>query len=209
MGDPALRQLQQSVGNDELRQQLNQGRADRATMLAHVMDRLNVVHELQRRELSLVLGRGASYEWWRQVAKANGEEVTLPDPTRWHDAAAAYKDAASSLARGDLSRGRQQLERAMEIDDRTVRQMTDLVSTADLEFATRPDTSALDDLVAIGTVEPIDVPDEIRSTADDILKVEVEAPQTPDIRVVRRPWWAEEEEEDEEGAPDGDDPGGG
>lgn len=209
IGDPRVRQLQKGLGNDELRKQLDQGRADRATMLAHVVDRLGVIEELQHRELRL-LDRGATFEWWRAVSRDDNEDVSVPDPNHWHGVARAYKLATEALCAGNLARGHELLERAMDLDDHEVDQMTELVDTTGIDFDSRPDTHALDGLVGVGSVEPCEPPDGI-AIADKILSVAVDIHRTPEIRKGQSPWWGEDEEEDEaDGAGDGGgDAGGG
>lgn len=206
VADPQLRQLQASLGNDEMRQQVDQGRADRSLMLAHVTDRLNIMHELQGREIG-ALDRGAQWDWWRDAAKsgqgATMEHMTTPDPNRWHEAAAAYKEALLVLSRGDIGNGRQKLEHAMEIEDRTMERFTEIVGLENLEDATRPDSGFLDGLVEVGQVEPCDVPESVQ-TADQILTTIVDVPEIPRLRAPKKPWWAEDEEEEEEDAPPGD-----
>lgn len=209
VGDPRVRQLQRGLGNDELRQQLDQGRADRGTMLAHVIDRLGVIEELQSRELRL-LDRGATFEWWRAVSRDDNEDVSVPDPNHWHEVARTYKLASEALCAGNLGRGHELLERAMKLDDHEVDKMTELVDTTGVDFETRPDVGVLDGLVGVGNVEPCAPPEGIE-VADRILSIQVDIHRTPEVRKGASPWWGEDEEEDEEdGAGDGGgDAGGG
>lgn len=206
VGDPRLRQLQLSLGNDAFRMQMDQGRTDRSTMLTHVVDRLEVMQELQRRESGL-LDRGSAFDWWRDVARSPDGAQAHPDPNRWHEPAHAYKEAADALCRGDLSRGHQLLEKAMKVEDQVVDQMSHLVDTTDLESDARPDSAMLDGLVASGQVEPCEPPGGL-DVADAILTKQYEVPQTADLRRTRAPWWADEEE-DEDGEEGGGDGAGG
>ena len=201
-GDPALRRLQASVGNEGLRALMNQGRADRGTMLAHVVDRLSVMQQLQLRENSL-LDRGAGFEWQRQLAR-DDKKITLPDPNRWHAPTEAYKKAVKALCQGDITRGVQLLESAMALEQKTMDQMSSLVDLVDLESDARPDNNVLDGLMQVGQLEPIAPPPGIE-IADAILSKEVPLPHVPEVRRPG-PWWArhlDEEEEEEEGDGEG------
>lgn len=203
VGDPQLRELQAALGNEGMRRQMDQGRADRSIMLAHVTDRLNIMQELQGREASMLADRGAQYDWWREAAKSGQtpeyERMTTPDPNRWHEAAEAYRLAAKALGDGDIGQGRRHLEAAMQIEDRAMDGMSDLVGKENLEDAARPDSGFLDGLVEVGQVEPCDVP-EAMDVAEKILSLRVEVPDIPRLRAPK-PWWAEEEEEEEGDAP--------
>lgn len=206
-GDPRLRQLQLALGNDAFRAQMNQGRTDRSTMLTHLVDRLGVMQELQSREMKM-LDRGAGYDWWREVARSTQGAMAHPDPNRWHEPARVYKEAGEALCKGDLSRGHQLLEKAMQAEDFVVERMSEVVDTKDLESDTRPDTGMLDGLVAAGQVEPCEPPSGLE-IADRILATQIDEPMTSELRRTRVPWWAIEEEEDEEdGDGDGDEAGG-
>ena len=192
--------VRRSVTNRQLHSELNQGNADRGTLLTHIQDRLLVMRELQNRE-STLLQRGASYEWWRQVARANDAKTSIPDPNRWREPAKAYQRAIEALCRGDLARGQALLERAMESDDRVVRSTTELVSMENLDNDATPENADLGDMMSFDGLDPCEAP-EIMSLAKEIQSVDIEVQSTPDIRL---PWWAEEEEEEEEQQDENDD----
>ncbi len=200
-----LRRLQRAVGNDGLRQQMNQGKTDRGFMLAHIGDRLRVMREVQQRELALT-ERGPVYDWWRTVGKDKKGPATAPDPTRWHETARKYDQAATALCQGDISRGHALLDDAMAAENKVFASLTSLVDLTEIENDTRGDTQDLDALVSVGQLDPIARPDDL-NLVKEILSVTTEGPDTPGLmQSGQTPWWAEEEEEEEE---EGDDDAGG
>lgn len=194
--------LRRSVTNRQLQGEMQQGNADRASLLTHIQDRLLVMRELQNRE-TLLLKRGSSYEWWREVARANDPSTGIPDPNRWREPARMYQQAIEALCRGDLQRGQQLLERAMHEDDRVVKTTTSLVSMENLEADATPANAELAQMMSFDGLDPCEAPEAL-SIASEIQSLDIEVQATPDIRL---PWWAreEEEEEEQEEPHDGDD----
>jgi hypothetical protein len=175
-------------------------------MLAHIMDRLLLMTELQQREMSL-LDRGAGFEWWREVAKDMDGSTGRPDPNRWHEPAMRYKDATEAFCRGDLERGTQQMQRAMDTEHAVFDATTSLVSTADLAANARPDTNLLDGLMNKGQVGACEAAEQM-DLANGIIALTANPPLTPDLRPTATPWWAKEDEETPDDAEDDEDGGG-
>ena len=204
-GDPALRRMQRAVGNEGLRQQMNQGNVDRGFMLSHIGDRLRIMHEIQNREVSMT-ERGPVFDWSRAVARGKRDGVTGPDPSRWHETARKYDAAAEALCRGDMTRGHALLDDAMAAENKVFLQLSSIVDLTELGTDTRASTTDLDQLVNVGQLRPIDKPADL-DLAKEILSVTAERPDTPGLTPVGGiPWWEKEEEEEEE--EDGDDAGG-
>ncbi len=202
-----LAKLAKSIGNDAVRSRLHTGNSGRDAMLQQLVERLNVMRELQKREMSLMVKERAHFAWWREVADEQKTETTKPKPTRWRETAKLYEDAAYHLARGDLSRGREVMKRAMQEEERTREKLTSLVDTMDLEGSLAGDTAVLDEGAGQSTADAREIPDEVKKLVDEIEGVSAEFRDFPGRKRRRDPWWTlEEEEEEEEG---GGDAGGG
>ena len=196
-----LAKLAKAVGNNEIQQRIQQGNVNRDMCLAYIAERLRGMRQLQLREQRLV-PRGSHWTWWRQVADKYKTWFTKPEPTRWHEAARLYEQAARQLARGDVSRGKELLERAMKEETHQLANLTSLVSTADLDFAAKPEVGWLNEIVDTEPGQPSTMPADI-ALAREIQLVEDTVPDPMNRRRRRDPWWTldeDEEEEDEDGA---------
>jgi hypothetical protein len=192
-----LAKLVKAVGNDEIQKRIQQGNVNRDMAMAYITERLRNMQALQQRELKL-MPRTSHWEWWRQVADDHKPWYTKPEPKRWHEAAKMYKEAAKHLARGDLMRGKQVMEKAMAEEDKQLDNLTDLVHTEDLDFDARPEVGWLEQIVS-GTEGPCELPDDVK-IADEIMQVMETVPDPMNRRRRRDPWWTlEEDEEEEEG----------
>lgn len=194
-----LAKLVKAVGNDEIQKRIQQGTVNRDMAMAYITDRLRNMRALQQREQRLI-PRTSHWEWWRQVADANKPWFKKPEPKRWHDAAKLYKEASKHLARGDLQRGKQVMERAIAEESKQLDGLTELVDQSDLDFAARPDVGWLESIVTGSPEAPCALPDDIK-LADEILQVMDTVVDPMNRRRRRDPWWTLEEEEEEE---DGD-----
>jgi len=198
--DPRVAKLARAVGNDALRARFAAGEACRDELLAHVVERLRDIRELQRREVDLC-HRGSSFPWWRTVADPGKAEFTSPEPTRWHEAARRYDRAAERLCQGDLRRGRALLDDAHEAERRAREALTALVDAHDVGAP-----GALPELPAATEVTGACDPPPGLSLAREILSVTTESPEIPHRKRGRDPWWTldeDEEDEEEPGAPGG------
>lgn len=191
----------QMVGNEEIRQRIGQGNTNRDAMLDHLCGRLQVMRELQTRELALT-ERGAQWSWWRTAADNMKKNSQEPEPTRWNEAARQYEAAAKALCKGDLMRGRQLLADAMSLEERAQESLTDLVDQTNLEQDTAPDTSVLGDASPAAAGTPRELPKGVE-VAQEIYSVTQTVPNMPNRKRIRDPWWTEAEEEEEEDADGG------
>lgn len=192
-----LQQLAKTLGNEEIAKRIGEGNANREQMLAFVAERLEVVKELQGREMALTQ-RGADFDWARVVGDHH-KGVTKPEPTRWRETALAYNQAVGAMCRGDLRRGQELLERAIATEEKTRDEMTKLVSDTEGSI----DAGAF---AAMATLTPAcgaaAEPAPIRALVDAIVAVTATVPDPETRKRVRDPWWTLEEDEDEE-EPDG------
>lgn len=196
-----IQQLAKAVGNDEIAKRIAQGNATRDQMLAFVTERLQGVKELQTRELALT-NKEASFDWWRAAGDA-GMKLPEPEPTRWHATARAYDEAVQALCRGDLRRGQELLQKAIEVEEQTTDEMTDLVDTTEAWRAEALDPGLFAALVAASpTAGAAAVPEAIRSLVAEITHVEQTVPDATNKLRRRDPWWTLDEDEDGE-EPDG------
>lgn len=191
-----MRKAATAVGNEELKSRISEGKASRDELLQFLVGRLKTIRDVQQKELAMS-GLDDQHKWMRIVGdKEKG--VTKPEPTRWREAARAYEEAAFQLCRGALGRGRQLVERAIEVEKKTLGNLTKLVEvTDDMEpqAPARMQAGGGDDACASTTV-----PQEIRSLVADIENVTQITRDPPNKRRGRDPWWTlDEEEEEEEG----------
>jgi len=191
-----LSRLVQAVGNDEIQKRIQQGNVSRDMAMAFIADRLRNMRQLQWREQRLI-PRSAHWEWWRQVADAHKPWYSKPEPKRWHQAARLYEDAAKRLARGDLQRGKQVMERAIAEENKQMDKLTALVSHDDLDFDARPDVGWLEGIVMGEPGKPCELPEDIK-LAQEIQQVMDTVVDPMNRRRRRDPWWTLEEEEEEE-----------
>ena len=193
-----FQKLAQNVGNGEINDRISLGNASRDAMLQQLCERLQVMRELQVRELALT-ERGAHWSWWRTAADDQKSTQQEPEPTRWNLAAERYEQAANALCQGHVMRGRQLLEDAMDLEQKAQETLTQLVDRSDLEIDTTPDRSMLDDGPAAATARPRALPEEI-SIAKEIYSVTTTVPDMPNRSRIKDPWWTRaEDEEDGEG----------
>jgi len=195
-----LKKLIKAVGNDEIQKRIQQGNVNREMALAFIGDRLRNMRQLQLREQRLV-PRGAHWEWWRQVADNYKNWYTKPEPKRWHSAAKLYEDAAKALARGNISRGKEIMDRAVKEEQVQMSKLTELVQTEDLAFDARPDVGWLEQIVDTEP-GPCALPDDIQ-LAQEIQNVMETVVDPMNRRRRRDPWWTLEDEEEEEEDGDG------
>jgi hypothetical protein len=202
--DPASDQLQrvsQKMGNQDFSAQMDHTSQQRDQLLAFIAQRLTTLQGVQNTERLEIKDQR---QWFKEVAKGdNGYH--LPDATRWHEAARRYKRSAEALARGDLSRGAQLLEQALE-SERTAynsmpRQVRTELDEQESTAAATPD--ALPHAIGGGTCPSVALPTEIRIVSSRILSVQDLMEDSPPLPIMRQ-WWEEELEEEEEEDEDND-----
>lgn len=190
-----ITQLARTLGNDEIQKRLDQGNASRDQMLAHLCDRLEVMRELQTREVGLTK-RGAHFWWWRLASDKQKPQYTTPEPTRWNEAARLYEEAAERLCQGDLKRGKEILGRAMDEEERVRSQLTELVDLRELGEG-ELDRSVLADISVTEVAGSCDEPSGV-GVAREIQAVTTESPRVPNRSRPADPWWTLDEDEEEE-----------
>jgi hypothetical protein len=191
-----MRKAASAVGNEELKQRIEAGKAGRDELLQFLVGRLKTIRSVQEKELAL-----ASVDRMPDWAKMVGDKqkgVGKPEPTRWKEVARAYEEAAHQLCRGALGRGRQLVERAIQVEKDTIGELTKLVELTDdmkPEAPARMQGGGTDD-----ACPATNVPQEIKQLVADIENVTQIAKDPPQKRRIRDPWWTLEEEEEEEEA---------
>ena len=108
--DPASKALldgASALGNSEMQSLLKQGSETREALLQFLVARLSQLHHLQLKEAALLKTRD---QWFLKVHRGSD---FLPQPNRWHESAAQYKEAAIALARGDHNRCWQLLRKGL------------------------------------------------------------------------------------------------
>ncbi|MFT4977991.1 MAG: hypothetical protein ACI8S6_003899 [Myxococcota bacterium] len=202
--DPGSRQLQRvsrKLGNSDFSAQVQDNSQKRDHLLAFITKRLETLGGVQNTERLEIKDQR---QWFKEVAKGT-DGYHLPDTTRWHEAARRYKRAATALAGGDLTRGAQLLEQALEAErtayGSTPRQVREELDEHERSAAATPDE--LPHAINGGRCPEIGMPTEIRHLADRILSVRNLMEDSPPLPLTR--WWDESiEEEEEEEEEDGD-----
>jgi len=191
--------MAKGLGNHEIQQRLKRAGGQRDAMLAFIVDRLKKVRDVQLRE-SAVLNQ--KDQWWRDAAWRE-PGVWSPEPQRWATVAKEYRLAIEALCRGDLTRGAQLLERAMNTERAAVEAVPTGMGLLPDEEAERGE--GFQGPPGMDEVEQGEGCPECERPADAKLAGEIErfthtARDLRGIRVIPHatPWWEEEEEEEEE-----------
>lgn len=193
-----LTKMAKNLGNDEIKKRIDSGNAHRDELLKHLVERLQVIRDVQLREVAMC-DKDANFEWWRTVGDSQ-KDVDKPDPTRWKECARAYEGAAFHLCRGDLTRGMAEMQRAMDVERRAFDTLTKLVEVSEKEREVAG-PEALQAAPLGSTAGACAEPEGVKLAAD-IQNVTTTVKDTPVRERVLDPWWTLEEEEEEE-KPDG------
>lgn len=185
-----------SLGNAEMLQRVQKGNAGRDELLKFVGDRLNLVRDVQLREVA-ALSKHSQAAWKYDIADSHKEDITRPDPKRWHAASKLYEDAIHKLSRGELALGRQLVEHAIDAERKAFDRLTSIVNVDDVD-SIEDLPAALRD-VSTDSAQPCDPPAQDLRTASDIQNTD-DTMREPPVRMTKRPWWEDEEEEEEEDA---------
>ncbi|MBN1336737.1 MAG: hypothetical protein JXB39_12335 [Deltaproteobacteria bacterium] len=192
--ETVVRAMTSALGNTAMAERLTDARERRDALLDFVVARLRILQDAQALERALV---DRPEVWERSVARGRSGWV-LPDATRWHGAARAYRDVARALARGDLARGVALLEEARS-EERAAIESTP--SYLPLPTAVREGSDAPVPLAALGVgaregCPARRLPAEVR-IADRILSVSDRAGEVRTLGVPGHTgWWSEASEEE-------------
>lgn len=193
-----LAQLAQKLGNDRVQGLLQQATGKRDALLGFVQQRLAQVKIAQQAELRAMT---KDRVWFDEVARGKGG-FKLPDPTRWRGPALLYKKAVQALCAGDLGRGAQLLEKAVEAERAAFEAMPAQVNvpSTTVKADELPDEAAF---VTNGETCPATRAPEALAAADAIVRVSDLSPLQPMPPSARqhRGWWdvdAEAEEKKDE-----------
>lgn len=194
-GSKELAQLAKKLGNDRVQGMLQQATGKRDALLEFVRGRLVQVKVAQQAELRSMSKHRV---WFDEVARGK-TGFKLPDPTRWRGPALLYKRAIQALCAGDLGRGAQLLEKAVEAERAAFESMPAQVQvpSSTTKPAGAPDESAF---IESGETCPPTEASQALAAADDIIKVSDQAPLQAMPRNPRqhRGWWDVEVEDDAE-----------
>lgn len=190
-----LTKMNARLGNHAIRGLLDTGNASRDDLVQFICQRLQVVRDVQLRELAET-NMGAQRSWWKTVGDSQKEDYTKPDPTRWRETARIYEDAIQALCNGHVGRGADLLERAMQEEEKTHEATSKVVDTNGIDTSMdSPD--ALGEIVADQGCGYRELPPEA-SLAAEIQNCTTQIANPPNRGRAADPWWALEEEEEEE-----------
>ncbi len=191
--------LAQGLGNQALEQRLRRATGRRDALLDFIAERLEKIRDVQLKESALLHQKD---KWWRDAVWQE-PGVWMPEPQRWGAAAKEYRQAVEALCRGDLGRGLQLLERAMETERATLEQVPHgLGLHPDEEAEQAAIQQGPEDGQEVGADEGCperELPKEI-GLADEIERFRHTARPLRGILIEQHDpkWWEEEEEEEEE-----------
>jgi hypothetical protein len=191
-----------AVGNDALRTRMTSGNARRDDILDHIQGRLIAIKDMQAQEKNQFSSHFEQRQFWREIADSHKPEYTNADPTRWHESARLYEQAAEQLCRGALGVGANLTERAMEAEQRALDSVPKFIKLHEQKEEVAADL--LSGIVYAQGCGSADAP-ELFALIHDILSVSETFQEPPVRRRAPDPWWTEDEEEEEEGEGD---PGG-
>jgi len=199
--DPAsvVRAMAAKLGNTAMSARLAEATARRDALLHLVVARLRLLQSAQATERGLVRRREA---WSRDVARGRPGWV-LPDATRWHGAARAWREVARALARGELGRAAALLEEARSQERAALESAPAFLELPDgLREETGPPAAA-EGVTDREGCPSRRLPAEVR-IADRILAVTDRAGPVRTLRVPgHEGWWSEEPEEEKPAEPGG------
>lgn len=204
-GDLQSRQIariRKQLGNQQMGKAGN-GAQMRDNLLGFVCERLRTLRAIQLKEYAQF---DQVRHWFRAVARGQ-EGFHVPDPTRWHEAARFFKEAAEAMCHGNLSRGAQLLERAMSAEKAAYDSMPEMVRD-DLEAEEKSPSgypAELPHALSEAALPRCQAPKGL-VLADQILALNDEFEETPPSRAKthRKGWWDEEEEEVDEEKKEGE-----
>lgn len=194
-----LQKLSAKLGNKELDGKLKTAGKRRDGLLAFIVERLQTIESVQSKELTEM---SDVRDWFREVAKRT-PGFTLMDPTRWHEAASLYKKAAETICNGNLGRGRDMIERAVEAEHAAFESLPKQVepNLDPHEQTAAAEPAEMGHIPENGQCPRTAVPEEI-DLANRILNVQQVQAEIPPQRLPphtrMKMWWEEEEEEEEE-----------
>ncbi len=191
-----LMKTAKSVGNSEIQQRIQSGNASRDELLAFISARLGTIRGAQLAEMAQL---DHQRDWWKSVSDSHKTDKTKPDPTQWGECARVYEEAANALARGALGRGKQLMERALDVEQKKFGDLSKVVEQKGLDKeASMPDAARdIADSQGCGDGE---VPADIQRLSHEIQAVTTEFKDPMVKKRQTDPWWTlEEEEEEEEG----------
>ena len=190
-----LQKISGKLGNDTLQDQIKQRGNSRDQLLSFIIQHLKKIQSVQKIELDEMKNRE---RWFREVSKGEAG-FHLPDATRWHEAAKLFKRAAQAMCKGDLSRGKELLEQAMEQEkaayDSLPKMVLDRLNTVDQSGGNAPVELTRNGAEVCPSTR---LPQEI-AIADQIINIRATMDKMPPLRKTRPfNWWDTLEEEEEE-----------
>lgn len=192
-----LRSQAAKGGNATMNAQTAEANVRRDAMLEFIAQRLAQAKVLQARELDQL---AKSRVWYDEVAKGKAG-FKLPDPTRWKHCAGLYQRAIESITAGQLGRGAQLLDQAVEAEKAVYHSLPSQVERDDFQQAPLGVPDARLGLMMEAHSDPTKA-DEMLAVAREIGNVTSVAEDQP-FPQRQRPhtgWWAKGDEAGEETA---------
>lgn len=192
--DRRLKRAHRAVGNSGVNHAVTERNDLQQDLLGEVGERLKRIHAVQDHELVEINNQR---EWYKDVAIGK-QGFHLPDPTRWHECARVYMQAAQALANGNLGQGARLVERAAQMEESVYATIPEMVKRHmkgdEKDAAPTPDACAhVESHMSCGRVA---LPDELEY-GRRILNVTTTLEDSPPLPVKKR-WFDELEEEEEE-----------
>jgi hypothetical protein len=190
-----LQQIAKNLGNKGIQDELNQRSGQRDQLLDFICTRLKAVQNVQQIEL---MEMNKKDFWDRDVARGTAG-FSLPEPTRWHECARSFKEAAIAICQGNLGRGKQLLDRAIEQEKAAYESLPKQVKN-NLDKKQQSGDSTPIALAGMSTnaVCPISKTPKDLKIADQILNVRSEMEKVHPLRIFKPLHWWETPEEQEE-----------
>ena len=174
-----------ALGNSEMQRLLEKSKKNRDALLEFLVSRLTEMRRLQLQETDHLRKRD---EWFIAVHKGADH---LPNPNRWHTAAATYKEAALALCRGDIQRGAQLLATALTEESDAQKDLPNALAETQPSLPSAPKSNQ----DTVSTSRPL--PAEIK-LADQILSSQNTVDPASTRRKRLHDWFSLEEDEKEE-----------
>jgi hypothetical protein len=190
-----LRAMGGKLGNQAVDEKLAAASGTQKALLDHICERLKTIHGVQDAERSEIKD---VRDWFKEVSKGTSG-YAKPDPTRWHEVAKIYMQAAQALCQGQLGRGAMLLERAAEVEEATFAtlpvQVREKLNAQEQSAAAAP--TEAHGVVTHAGAPRCDRPKDL-IWGERILSVHDTLDNAPPFRASKRKWYESPEEEEEE-----------
>ena len=104
--------LGNKLGNQGIDEKVKSADGQARALLEFISQRLHILQGVQHKELLEM----KDFEKWRRAVAKGQSGFELPDTNRWHESAKLFLQAAQAISNGNLGRGADLLDQALEAE---------------------------------------------------------------------------------------------